>query len=314
MNLLSFLNAFKSTFIDFRVIRFYCDKYPLLFISIFLKFIKSKFSCSVISLSVLDTTVEEIKIRLGTAFLGTPILYVIKDIETLVQSEKKDLIDFLNGYNGQHYIIFFDSNKDYVYEDSCHYIVELSNFLTENEYRSLYSFFFSSFTFNSYFVNHLFKKSKISLENGCMLLYYHLLLGQNTTNFFKNWFEKINSTEILLFNLSQALLEQNSPEFFSLWERQMDFYPIEFWLVYWSELIWESVLFICRVKSSGILEAKRKARKLPFSFMNKTWQNYSSDFLIDAHKYLYKIDYFVKNSVSYYGLELWYHMFLFNLF
>ncbi|MBA2306801.1 hypothetical protein H0W26_01550 [Candidatus Dependentiae bacterium] len=113
-----------------------------------------------------------------------------------------------------------------------------------------------------------------------------------------------------LFTMAQYFLAQQPTLFFQQWKQCSDTYPHEFWVAYWSELLWQAALFIMRAKSQGHVEAKKAAFRLPFSFINKDWQLYSADTFIAAHGFLYECDYGLKHGEHSFGLELFFHKFL----
>src|SRR5690606_10286153 len=116
------------------------------------------------------------------------------------------------------------------------------------------------------------------------------------------------------FLLAQYFFAQDKKLFFDSWFYFINSLPIEYWIAFFSEQLWQAITFIKRA-NLNITDAKKHAKRLPFSFINKDWQNYKNkiDFLVKAHNELYLIDYKLKNG-STYSLDIWLNKFFLDKF
>src|SRR5205807_225901 len=108
----------------------------------------------------------------------------------------------------------------------------------------------------------------------------------------------------------QYFFSKQKSNFFSLWGELRLQYPDEFWVVFWSEQLWQAIVFCEEASRNGAARAKSLVNRLPFSFMQKDWQSYKNDELISAHDFLYSIDYSLKNSAGTFGIDLFVHKFI----
>jgi hypothetical protein len=117
-----------------------------------------------------------------------------------------------------------------------------------------------------------------------------------------------------MFNLSTYLFQKNGDKFFELWKRIAESYSAPFWVAFWSEQLWRASMFVTLNKQRKYNDARKIAFRLPFSFINRDWHNYSADELAAAHDFIYRLDGRLKNGGSDIGLDLFYAQFLSNQF
>ena len=141
------------------------------------------------------------------------------------------------------------------------------------------------------------------------MMLYQSLVGRNMPLFFKQWYARLITPQKSLFTLSQYFFARQFQPFLKLWKSCEAEFPQEFWVVYWSEQLFHAALFVHRARTKGYSVAKEEAHKLPFSFINNDWQNYTEAQLTTAHQQIYQLDYDMKHGAEY-GLELFYHKFM----
>ena len=104
---------------------------------------------------------------------------------------------------------------------------------------------------------------------------YQMVVGRKFDPFFKHWYSRLIIPRQSFFVLSQHFFAQRPTLFLEKWKVCKGDLPVEFWIAYWSEQLWQASLFVLRARSQGIGEAKKQAYRLPFSFINKDWQRYT---------------------------------------
>lgn len=311
MDFLAFLKLLKNSTLDnFFIYQFIGKEYPYIFFEQLYKFIKNKNLRVILSLDSELMTENELKMKLDMSFLSKGVIYWLKNFHNIPTLAKESLLNYFKYYKGPNSIIFFDNNRTESATNDNYLKIILPDKLEKQEYEEIYNFFYSLFPINSFFTNKVYEFLKPSLQKACILMSYQSLLGRNCELFFNNWFEKIVDSDTSLFNLSKLFFECNCKDFFNQWIKCRDDYSEEFWIVFWSEQLWQAFFFIKKANREGVLAAKKLGLKLPFSFINKTWQFYNTEFIKNAYNYLYKIDYLSKNGVGKYGLELWFYKFL----
>ncbi len=293
-------------FPDVPGIAFMSDSYPASFFVRLIALLKTKTAC--MSLDSELYKLADIKAQLETSFLGNRMLYLVKNIHELDAASKRAWISYSKTYQGPHCILFFTQAN---VENDRMLTVELPQFCDAMLYRLLYEYFYEGAQLDSSFVAKLFEHSqKITLDQACMLMGYQTVIGRKSDTFFKHWLARLVVPEKSLFTLSQYLFAKQPRLFLQHWQTLKSDFPEEFWVAYWSEQIWQAALFVARARTQGFDAAKKAAYRLPFSFINKDWRSHSQESLTQAHQFLYKLDYNLKNSAGTHGLELWHHTFL----
>ena len=276
-------------------------------------------------LDVSSASLNEYQAQLEMSFLGMRKVYVLSQSSSLEGNSKKVWNEYLSQYKGPHCLLIFEtketrakgtlkqtseSEKKSV-TPSGHLTIELPHTITAQDYKELFLFFFPKSTFDLSFAQTLFRRqASFSLDDACRMMRYHLVVGRNGPVFFEQWFLKLVVPDTSLFSLSQALLGRSTAQFFRLWKLCRDDYPIEFWIAYWSEQLWQASQFIHKTRALGLSEAKKGYYRLPFKFLDTDWRHYTLERLSHAHNQLYELDFSLKNGGDAYGLELWYHRFL----
>jgi hypothetical protein len=287
---------------------------PTLFLSLFIGVCKREYSIPIVSINCSQGALDRFFHEMHMSFLGTEQTFWLKGLESLNQEDYKLLWDFLCSYRGPHTVICFAHDITSLDNSSVVSIVECSN-LEQQEYMTVCAFFNSSPSLiNHDFSDLLFERAAtVSVEEACLLMYYQALLGKQQHDFFNNWFDKIIASKRSLFVLSRYFFAKDAREFFRELKRISSEYPLEFWVSYWAEQLWQAVAYMQSNKSTSH-EKRNTNYRLPYSFLQRDWKLSTQRELVAAHSFLYELDYAVKHGCKNQDLDLFYAKFLFGKF
>lgn len=259
-------------------------------------------------------TLDALKAQCAISFLGNQVVYWLKNIELLSTADQTMWLEYIYTYTGPHVLCVASHVLPKRQPNEHMLLVEFPSYINQDDYRILYQKYMP-FLGDESFVKKLFnKQSMISLDQASMMLYYHVLVGSKNQAFFTSWFDMIITPDKSLFTLSQLLFAAHNQEFWKYWITSKNQYSEEFWIVFWSEQLWQASLFVSIASTKNTAEAKKVVTRLPFSFINKDWRRYTPEFLAQAHHFLTTVDYNSKNNSNAYGLELCLHKFLLGNF
>lgn len=294
------------------VIVFQSSSYPLLFFALLRTLWLKKNS---IKTDPVDFTADNnnLKALFATSFLGDSSTYWLGNLTALESSELSTWCNYLQQYTGPHnLIVFCEDSQKFITTDwlTLHAIPATISLQQYTELAQLINL-----TPNATFAQHIFSRyPTITLDQACLLLQYQQVTGKSSGQFFKDWLELLIPEKRSLFSLSQAFFAKQPKAFFQLLLKINTDYPIEFWVAYWSEQLWQAIIFIGYAQAGNILEGKKHVTRLPFSFTQKDWRLSTIQELTNAHEFLMHLDYLVKNGGADYGLEIFYAKFLSNQF
>lgn len=248
---------------------------------------------------------------LQTSFLGNSQVFFLNNLSNLSGQAKKDWFAFLTAYKGPHILICYYDQKDISIDDWPYArFLELLFDIEKKDYQELVLFLFSGFKISKNFENRLFSNRKsISLDSGCLVAYYHVILGRSIDHFFSEWIELILGSKNSLFTLSQYFFAKNALNFFILWKKISQDFPTEFWTAYWSEQLWQAKIFLNYATKNRAVEGRRYASRLPFSFFQRDWRKSKESELVSAHNFISLLDYNIKNGNFDAHFELFYFKF-----
>jgi hypothetical protein len=278
-------------------LRFTSTAYPSYTLNRLISHLKNSFSGSFgPSLSIADSS--NIMNVLSSSFLGMSNIYWLSSLD----NAPTEIQTFIKKYNGPHYVWYYASlNNDSSYTAGIP-TIDVPETITANQYQQLYRLFYKG-TCESSFLNTLFShREKIDIEEACLLMHYHSLLGKNAQHFFTSWYERIFSHETSLFQLSQDLLQKNSTQFFHRWKNCYEEYPPEFWIAWLSDQLWQACIY-CNTPLKEKSTISKKLR-LPFSFIQRDWKQHSTDELMEAYHQLVLIDHGLKNGARPENLDI----------
>ncbi len=313
MNLTQFLrdDAIQKTINDASVVCFQADVYPLLFCRQLISYLTRVHDREIIACDMSVENHASKMASLQTTFLGSSLWYWLHSDEALSKKTCDAWHDYLALYEGPNKLFFFTSKEIKKLKGSwC--VVRLPKAANRDMFSVISDMVGSK---QVAFADYIYKHHKeILLDTAVLLAQYSNLLGKNWQLFVRQWLHELLVPETSLFSLSQALFAKQPKVFFRQWQQIADAYVPQFWIVFWSEQLWQAYAYIRLQKAGRGMEAKKVAYRLPFSFKNRDWRNYSLPVLQQAHQFLYGVDFHLKNGGNDVSLELFYTKFLQNVF
>lgn len=276
---------------------------PSLFLSTFLPILagRQELIYSPVFIESGDKTAFERCCFMG--FFGRPSLLWVGDLGLLPAAAKKSVLAVSVEYTGPHQICLFCSDKAEKERDlltgplvtyvSCDDPVSRELFL---ELAGLLGHTISGTVWDLWTA----KRGNLSLEDTCRLIWYGSV--GNEQDWFSAWETRLFASDQSLFKLSQYFFAQDRVQFIKLWHLFASEYPPEFWVVYWSEQLWQAHMVVASMRQ-GVRPAA--TNRLPFSFLQRDWRKFESRELVAAHTTLYNTDFCLKNGIGdTYGIEL----------
>lgn len=248
--------------------------------------------------------IHQLFAELSMSFLGQSCYYWLGDFGSYEASEKKELIAFLQSYKGPHTLFL---SADQIIEGLL--IIELPQYVDKDFIRGFYALLNNKTELHSA----LSFRSKCTFESACQFLRYYVVLDDADDNI-QQLYDRINTAEYSLFELAQYFFMKDKQRFKTLWSTLSVHFAVEFWVVYWSEQLWQASLFIKQAAELGPLSGRKGITRLPFSFMQRDWKQYSARELCAANNFLYAIDYGSKNGYATHGLDLFIEHWMRNSF
>ncbi len=304
MQSFSFLNdSFQLINSSKQVICFKSSVYPLLFGRACASYCAQLFGLSFSYQRMQTNNQAAAMAALQTSFLGTSNCYWLGSLDELSPSKQKVWTEFFKSYHGPHRLIFFSSTFVSSKIGSIE-TIELPDKVDASLFQNIAQMLGAQ---TISFRVPLFKQTKkVSLDEAYLFVKYDAVLGKRSAQFARDWLPDMIVPEVSLFSLSQALFDRKPSSFFELWKQLAHRYTAPFWITFWSEQLWRAYCYVRFQKRGKQLEAKKIGYRLPFSFLNRTWRNYTLEELKAYHHFLYEIDYQVKNGGSAYALDLFY--------
>lgn len=131
-----------------------------------------------------------------------------------------------------------------------------------------------------------------------LLLTMYIPLITDYKIFCEQWLPQLNSGEQSLFVLSTSFFQKNTKLFFAQWVQYEHQYEQSFWISFWFDQIWRACLYTHAMHAQKQNDAKIARAKLPFSFINRDWKQYTASELMAMCDWLYAADYKIKNGLG----------------
>lgn len=296
--------------------------YPFNFFKLFLNYLKKQQKIEYTSLYINSLSDWQACLpNLEMSFLGQKNYYWLHEL-ALDTKNKQLVYKYLVNYQGPHTILFFINSDDYlIFNNTLDSkaqiaktnleVCDLSKQITNKEVLDLAHLIAGP---NHLRVSNFIKKIQtqfklqLDLEQVCILMQYALLVRE-PAELEATWLEQILNTDQSLFALSKHFLFRDSKLFYQAWSQLSTNYADQFWMMFFSEQIFRAYWFIVYQKAQDFRLAKQIGVRLPFEFMKSGWRYLDPKLLIQAHDFLYQVDYQLKNG----GSELWLEAF-FNKF
>ncbi len=289
----------KDNYKEYPVCFFtYESQYPGLFFTDLLKRLSKIDTIILKNISSTLDSKELFEAEINTTFLGETRTLWLGSISDLSLVEQSKLVYICESYKGPHRIIVSSAIKDLPKSFSSINTFNLDQELTIKDKEAIISFFYPVLKYSS--VQKIsggivvFKK----IDDFIMFAHYAMVLGKNTDLFIRDWLPKIVISDSSLFTLSQYFFSKKIIPFWNMWNNIKDQYPATFWTTYWAEQMWRAYFVIIMQQNNNIIDARKMAYRLPFSFIQKDWRNISLSKLLQAHSMLYQIEWRIKNGGS----------------
>lgn len=284
--------------------------YPLLFFTDYFAQLKKK-GAYIQAIDLQTMAYADVIALLEMPLFGNTMTYWLKDMSVLSDAILQKYISYIQTYSGPHTIYFFLQEQVTLKEGI---VVEIPSLIKEAEYRIFHELFYGESSGGDTLTKIIFAENQaISCEAALILLRYQQVVGRGFKSFV-GWLPRIITPEKSLFILSQYFFARNYSQFTKEWISIRQQYPDEFWIVYWSEQIWQALIFLTAAQKGEISQVKSKVFRLPFSFMNKDWKSIEESELVRAHQFLYSVDYGIKNGYASDGIDLLVNKFLLKQF
>lgn len=285
-----------------KVIYIKSKTYPVLFFAVCKKILQEK-GMHIQTIDVHMTSEATLMAQLEMPFLAMNSMYWLTGFDQLDEKKRLKIINYCNLYRGSHALMVCIDNAVAI---ASHNIIITLDALDAITFTQLAALFYPLYAKRSTQLStHIFKRNKtISFDSAWLLIHYSIVLGSSIDTFVHTWLDAIVEPEKSLFALSGAFFARKSSLFFGLWHAIKDDYPTAFWTTYWSEQLVRAYFYITHMQEQNIVEAKKVAYRLPFSFIQKDWHVITLPLLQKTHDVLYTLDYNSKNSVGLYGFEL----------
>ena len=247
-----------------------------------------------------DSSAFERRCYMG--FFGNPSFLWCGDVSTLTAAVRKSVLAVSATYAGPHHIGLFCSEKEKdaivtatVVHIPCDDPINREFFL---ELVQLLGLHVAGSVWDAWTA----KRGALGLDDACRLIWYAATAGDQVQAWFAAWETRLFVGEQSLFKLSQYFFARDRAAFMKLWQSFRDEYPPEFWVVYWSEQLWQAHMIVTSMRQKI---KPPVTNRLPFSFLQRDWHKYEPRELVAAHTTLYNTDFCLKNGIAdTYGIEL----------
>jgi hypothetical protein len=309
MDIVEFLTTSKkqSPVVLFRA----QSAYPAQFFVWLLPQYKNVLRCQVLDLD--ESPLASIKVALHTSFLGQPCLYWLRNISDITHKSRTDILHLLSDYQGPNTILLFAYNTDVTKVGSSSWQeVVVPDELSQKDFIRVTSMVQALQHAHQQEAAQLIfqqRKSLVFDEFFMVHRYLQVLGSKQLDSFFNEWFQRIVTSDSSLFALSKHFFAKDSRLFFIEWSKNVEKYNEQFWIVFWAEQLWRAAIFIVLARKNQRAHAKQIAYKLPFTFLQSGWRDYSVRELKAAHAFIYGLDVQTKSGASAMGIDLFFSTF-----
>jgi hypothetical protein len=317
MKLIEFLNQSKQK--EFwhgsSVVCFKGESYYFLFFSALFDFLGKKELLPATRKNIFITDIDKSKLfaSLQQSFLGQTYFYWLGEYTVSSKDKNKlQMLDFLVKYKGPHNIAFFLNTEKLTIKNLSLYkkvdFIEVENKVDKDLFQVFLKFFEYKISSKKLgLIRKLLQTSAVSLDQVCILLQYLGLINDKMVDGFSQYLSSIISKEQpSLFLLSQHFFQRQAEPFFGIWSKLYKDYPDMFWISFWSEQIWKAYNVVKFLREKNFTQARSMSFRLPFTFINRDWKNFSLNELAKLYQFLYNIDFAIKTGSNFDSLDLFY--------
>lgn len=245
-----------------------------------------------VTLSVREKSLNEIKEILESSFLGQSKWYAVYDLEYHAKSSMTQLLNYFLSYTGPHHLIvsyaLTSLHTDLLQKKSAFLPVELS-------VQQLVDLGLPTRLCNIQTVQLLLAKNNLfSLASFLSVLPYVPILGKALIpSFQESYLPRLVKTDVgSLFTFTDLFWQRKSSAFYAQWAHLKHVYVSQFWITFWSDQFFRACCYVATMRAQEHAVAQQiAARKLSFWYIKSGWQKSDIDLLITLHDMLYRIDY-----------------------
>jgi len=245
-----------------------------------------------------DIDVVELKLMLSMySFQDTSILLINMDIDPSRKLYNL-IINFCLTYKGHFRIILVVSSQHKLITREN--VIEVPRYIDLPLFMALCNLFDSEMN-DQHIVKLCFdyiiaQSTKVTVVQACRVIPYIQVVGRGRDQFFSQWLPNLLQISPPLFMLSQYLFAREEQNFYKTWFNLYHRYSDEFWLVYWSDQLWQAYCFILAMRSGQTEVAKTFTKGLPFSFIQRSWRTYDANLFAELLLSLYEYDCYIKQG------------------
>lgn len=249
----------------------------------------------------------DIRAQLQTTFLGQAYVYVCSGYTELSASQKKALVQFLQGYDGPHTVVLVLDKECPMLKALQLPMLQIPTTCTYDTAKQVVRYLpvRSSMQIAQFLQNMYTYKKQYTLQELLLLYGYSQVVGRQQKIFFETWVHRLVPSDSSLFELSDLLLAKKKQPFMKLWQRMYSQYSEIFWVVFWLEQCYKAYFYIYFSESKQVSYAKGIGHRLPFAFLRDGWRRQNKYELARAQQNLYAIDSAVKTGSSLDLVYMW---------
>ncbi len=269
------------------------------FIPMLFNYICAEKKISLITLSVREKSMRDMKEILESTFLGQAHWYGIWDLELVSKNTISTFVDYLMQYKGPHILIICSSaDSSFMAE------IKKSAFVVPTELSTQQVAGLSTVLpprlFNAPTLQLIATRdASVPFVSLLAAMPYIPVLGRALIPLFKEQYlpRLIKSDMGSLFAFTDLLWQRKIAAFYAYWAEIRGLYAPQFWLSFWSDQFFRAYAYsYCMKRKETALAQQVAARKLSFIYIKSTWQSVPLDLLITVHEMIYRIDYSSKSG------------------
>lgn len=247
---------------------------------------------SLITLSVREKSLHDIKEILESSFLGKTNWYAIYDLEHHAKNSATLLLNYLLQYTGPHHLIVCYSveyaHASLLQKQSVELPIELS-------VQQVTDLGLPPRICNAQTIQLLLANNTIfSLASFLSTLPYIPVLGKALIPIFQeSYLPRLIKAEVgSLFIFTDLFWQRKSTLFYEQWAHLKQMYVPQFWITFWSDQLFRACCYAVAMRAKENAVAQQiAARKLSFWYIKSGWQKTDVNVLAALHDMLYAIDY-----------------------
>jgi hypothetical protein len=253
-----------------------------------------------ITIDAAHATEQELRAHLEHPFLGAkPLFIIVSEQDGVVKPLSTSVASVLSSYNGEHACIVVTPPTQALSFTLPHQSVAFPDKVDQSLLSLLFTLADCESSKAAYFAQKISMHVRdIPLATACSLAWYPSVIGQASDAWCKNWLPHLVPHNHSLFNLSSALLARDKRMFYQLWVALREQYPPEFWLTFWSDLLWNAHYFLLLVKEMSAEQAAKHTKYLPFAFIRGGWRKHSVEQCAQQVERLASFDFLYKRGTT----------------